>query len=1132
MKKTIGFLVVLTALIGLLVMTAQTAIRPTNTVIQRAVDMKPHAVKQSAAGEVSADQRYQPVGVVSANPMVDSRGALITQSYNDVPGNVTAGNLVAVSEKASTPQPLSVHFGYRAKAGPGAPTSANPSTTNRMGYSAYDPLTGTYPLPGGAVIIADAGATSVEGGSTARMLGYPDGRGIVTGYSYPDADGQPDNFYIHVAKDFAPMSGNFGDQTTGSIMLNDTNIAQSWTAGTQSLFPYSVLDINGSGANDTLIYLLCDGGHANRWFDQLKVFRKVGTNMPGGADNTWTIVYTDTTYGYTNYGIACDPTSSRVAIYTTYPSPLDTTGGYGNNIFYYDSETGNPGSWSRHNLTNLTANSQNLPWMEVDGLFDSQGYLHLIYNATYYTGVTPYTSRNSIVGRGFHWSERNPANHYVFYDARWNLNLVCGRNGSNTQNIGQMAVSECENRLYIVYSASNDPAYTPLVDGSTDDCVTSQTDFSFKGNGEIFVTVSKDLNGNSWDRPRNVSNSYTPDCDTGTCASDMLPSMTPYGIDDADFAGTENWVNSSATWDLSGGTYTGSKWLQVFYLQDKYPARAGQTTGGLVPAYTLNDYRWVRMNCAPPIVAANLTLSRDSIAWPEWNKPGNDTTFKIILYASGNSDMTFSSISDIEDSAKGPGAGPTGWMSICGAPGSIPEGGVDSMYVTLNAGGVITSGPTALFGKVRYQFTPPAQTKDLVIRFTVADTLVTTVWDTVSTACLDLAVGSDGNMGHSGGDGSASGLDSGRVNMDYFGTVVTDCDTGANSRGNSGIYLYDGSPIIIRKPTPSTYVGSWSAWSEGYETGNGFKPVIGYAAHGSFSTASYDAFNSGTFVTVDSLIKVERTWYAPINAESCNFVIERTRIFPATIGSAVTNLQIGEVIDWDIPSDTGGNVSGTDPTRKLIYMRGYNRSDTVTDCADNSRRYGGMALLNWFMKNKSCYDSLYGAATFQNQVYVYPGVRADSMSRLMHIAGYISEPAVTDLSAMLTFKDAASGYTLPANDTLTIYTALASVKTAASTNAGIDSLKKYIDKAKEFMKKDLKICASCCTGVTGNVDMTGIVDLSDLSALVSYLTGGGYVLPCQPEANVDNSGIVDLSDLSALVSYLTGGGYVLPACAG
>ena len=71
---------------------------------------------------------------------------------------------------------------------------------------------------------------------------------------------------------------------------------------------------------------------------------------------------------------------------------------------------------------------------------------------------------------------------------------------------------------------------------------------------------------------------------------------------------------------------------------------------------------------------------------------------------------------------------------------------------------------------------------------------------------------------------------------------------------------------------------------------------------------------------------------------------------------------------------------------------------------------------------------------------------------------------------------------------------------------------------------------SCCSGPAGNVNMIGTIDLADLSSLVSYLTGGGYALPCTDAANVNGFGIVDLSDLSALVSYLTGGGYVLPNC--
>lgn len=74
------------------------------------------------------------------------------------------------------------------------------------------------------------------------------------------------------------------------------------------------------------------------------------------------------------------------------------------------------------------------------------------------------------------------------------------------------------------------------------------------------------------------------------------------------------------------------------------------------------------------------------------------------------------------------------------------------------------------------------------------------------------------------------------------------------------------------------------------------------------------------------------------------------------------------------------------------------------------------------------------------------------------------------------------------------------------------------------------IGTGCCVGSTGNVNGVGVVDLADLSALVSYLIGAGYVLPCPASANVSATGIIDLADLTALVSYLTGGGFVLQPC--
>ncbi len=62
----------------------------------------------------------------------------------------------------------------------------------------------------------------------------------------------------------------------------------------------------------------------------------------------------------------------------------------------------------------------------------------------------------------------------------------------------------------------------------------------------------------------------------------------------------------------------------------------------------------------------------------------------------------------------------------------------------------------------------------------------------------------------------------------------------------------------------------------------------------------------------------------------------------------------------------------------------------------------------------------------------------------------------------------------------------------------------------------------CCTGTTGNVNNAGVVDLSDLSFLIAYMTVTPRpTLPCPEEANVNTTGAVDLSDLSLLISYLT-----------
>jgi hypothetical protein len=73
----------------------------------------------------------------------------------------------------------------------------------------------------------------------------------------------------------------------------------------------------------------------------------------------------------------------------------------------------------------------------------------------------------------------------------------------------------------------------------------------------------------------------------------------------------------------------------------------------------------------------------------------------------------------------------------------------------------------------------------------------------------------------------------------------------------------------------------------------------------------------------------------------------------------------------------------------------------------------------------------------------------------------------------------------------------------------------------------------CCLGERGNVtnDQADVIDVSDLSLLIAYLSGSVSTLPCSEKADTDGSGgRVDVADLSRLVSFLSGSGVQLAPC--
>jgi hypothetical protein len=71
---------------------------------------------------------------------------------------------------------------------------------------------------------------------------------------------------------------------------------------------------------------------------------------------------------------------------------------------------------------------------------------------------------------------------------------------------------------------------------------------------------------------------------------------------------------------------------------------------------------------------------------------------------------------------------------------------------------------------------------------------------------------------------------------------------------------------------------------------------------------------------------------------------------------------------------------------------------------------------------------------------------------------------------------------------------------------------------------------ACCCVLRGDVDHSGVRDISDLTYYVDFMFGGGPAAPCPEEGDIDDSGEHDISDLTFYVDFMFGGGAEPPAC--
>ncbi|MEW5922671.1 MAG: dockerin type I domain-containing protein [Candidatus Zixiibacteriota bacterium] len=381
-------------------------------------------------------------------------------------------------------------------------------------------------------------------------------------------------------------------------------------------------------------------------------------------------------------------------------------------------------------------------------------------------------------------------------------------------------------------------------------------------------------------------------------------------------------------------------------------------------------------------------------------------------------------------------------------------------------------------------------------------------WDTVSTSCLSLIVGSSGNCGRNATPGAS---------MDF--SNAGDCDPEADA------YMYDNSPLLLYGG-PDSMVTYYSMYfTMPFILVNDVNPPVP-----TVTATDYDKYESGTFVTPDNYLAMEKTWWAPKNPDSCKFIIERMRVFSYD-GASHDNVSICEVADWDIPSDTEPlNDGGFNESYRTLYVQG-NEYDGL-GCQPNDLRYGGLALLATCVNDSANIDTAaipYSAYNISVTTYVYPyvGFTPGVVNYLIHSPGWLDGVGPTndvDLASIMTFY-----YSITVNptDTFYIYTVLSTIGEDGPPKSEemYTALLYNIDQAKQWaVAHAIYSPSSGPSYICGDVNATGGVNILDVTYLISYLYKGGPAPNPVQSGDVNNSGNINILDVTYLISYLYKGG--------
>jgi hypothetical protein len=636
------------------------------------------------------------------------------------------------------------------------------------------------------------------------------------------------------------------------------------------------------------------------------------------------------------------PEGNKVVIAWIQDDSEGTTDDDNDNIVFVESVDGGA-SWpvmgSETSIINIDYDPEfnnYLPWCEIVALYDTDGYVHLAYNAG---GTIDGVSQGIDPARIYHWSNRVSGTNgggtlsIVHIADFYNLAAMCGRAGGNVTNAANVQISQCNERLYMTWSQFGDPDV-----GDTLDC---PVDNEWNGgiNADVYMSVSLSLDGGLWDRGRNLTNSKTPGCDStadNNCDHDNYASPTRYGMNVASMSDTYwNAVPEAfQVRDFLDADFPDTGWyIDVHYVNDLYAEVAPWMDE---PVWTYSPMKWFRLPCVAPVIAPAIACDQSDFLTPtDWVRIGTPEVIgDIVVDNIGNDILTIDSITaDVT-------VGQPGWVSIANVPSTIGAAGSAFFDVTINPGGIVTTQEILTADILISSDDPNNPTiTAFSINTVIADTVVQVIWDTVQTSAgFALTVANQGGAGSSG---------VGQVNMDF---VYVD-ESGPECDSTQDVYLYDLCPVVMYDGSGDAGSYSWGPfWTPARAEVFNFFPVHDGMQSEKTDAGDYQQYRTGTFVTCDSTLGSTKYWIAP--SDDVSFVIEKWEIYSYNEGS-VTGARFGEWIDWDIPSGTNGNEGGTVAVPghvDYVYQQGVVRSATVPERGSPLRRFRFAWILLYIRK--------------------------------------------------------------------------------------------------------------------------------------------------------------------------------------